>query len=84
MRREVPHGVHIGPHDAEVEPLGVHVVDLPELAAVDVFLHPLNGGVEQEDVTGHESKVAGRREGDELLALCARRRKGLLDQDMLA
>ena len=84
VRGEVPHRVHVMPDLAQVQALRIDVVDLADLARVDVLLHLVDGRVVDEDVADHERQALRRRELDQRLALRAGRRERLLDHDVLA
>ena len=74
MRGEVPEGVHVLAHAAQVQPLAVDVVDFADFSPVDELLHLPHGGVVEEDVPDHEDATAVLGQADQHAALSARLR----------
>ena len=84
VRAEAPQGVLVGAHLAEVEPVGVGVEDLAQLAGVDELLHLGHGRVVLEQVADHELDAVLLGRVQEVLGVGGLERDGLLDERVLA
>src|SRR5690606_15915395 len=81
---EVGNGAHIGANGSEVGAHGVEVMELAEVARIEVGLQVTHGGVVEEDVADHENAFAGGGEGGEGLAVGDRGGERLFAEDILA
>ena len=77
---EVPEDVHVGLHEAEVDPDGVDVLDVADLAAVDEPSHLANHGRVHERVVAHEHQPPGLGLAGQAHAVRGGRRQWLLHQ----
>ena len=84
MRAERPERVLVGAQLAEVEPVGVDVVDLAELAAVGDLLQLRDARVVLEQVPDHQRAPGGVGRGDRALGVRDGLRERLLDEAVLA
>ena len=80
MRSKGLKNVFLRTHDAEFDAGGIHVIYVPDSAAVDQFLDFIDCGMEQQDMGDHEVCSGLFRDLDELLGLFDVHGHRLLDQ----
>ena len=84
VRGKAPENVLLGANLADVQTVGVEVVDLSEGAVANQLLQLQDRGVISENVSDHEDSALRRREPHQLLAVLHVHGQGLLDEHVLA
>ena len=84
MRGEIPCGVHVAAHGAEIRPHGGERTDVADFASVHEVLHFEDAGIEEKNVANYEHEALILCEREELLALGGFNAQRLFAEDVLA
>jgi len=84
VRREAPEDVLFAANLAEVESVGIDVLQAAEAALVDEVVQRQKGRVVLQQVAHHEHAVVLRRDGDELFGIGGAQGERLFDEDVFS
>ena len=84
VRSEVPQGIDILTNDAQVQALGVDVIDIAQLARVDIGLHLAHSRVVEKHMPDHEDKPLRVGQFHKLAGFFRGSGQGFLHEDVLA